>query len=133
MSQENVEIVQCAFEAVERGGGEALLQLLDPDIVWEVRSDLPDADTYRGHEGVRRLFEVFDEVLKESWYSPREFLDAGEQVVVVLRWGGRGKGSGVAFEEREETWIFTLRAGKVSRVKEYGSRDQALEAAGLSE
>lgn len=26
-----------------------------PDIVWEVRTDLPDADVYEGHDGVARL------------------------------------------------------------------------------
>jgi ketosteroid isomerase-like protein len=133
MSQENVEIVRRAYEALAREGGEAVLVFLDSQVVWEVRPDLPDSDTYRGHEGMRRLFATFDEVLDESWYSPQEFIDAGEQVVVVLRWGGRGKTSGAVFEERDETWVFTVHDGKVIRVKEYASKDEALEAAGLSE
>ena len=133
MSQENVEIVRRAYEALERDGLEALLDFFDPEIRWEVRPDLPDADTYQGHDGIRQLLGSFDEVLDESWYSPQEFLDSGDQVLVVLRWGGRGRGSGVAVEEREETWIFTLRDGKVLRVKEYVSKNEALEAAGLAD
>jgi ketosteroid isomerase-like protein len=133
MSQENVEIVRHAYRAVEQGGGEALLEFLDPQVEWEVRVDLPDSDTYKGHEGMRRLFATFDEVLDRSWYSPQEFIDAGDQVVVALQWGGRGKTSGVAVEERDEAWIFTVRDGKVIRVKEYPSRNEALEAAGLRE
>jgi ketosteroid isomerase-like protein len=133
MSQENVEIVRLAYEALAREGGEAVLAFLDPEVEWEVRSDLPDSDIYKGHEGMRRLFATFDEVLDESWYSPQEFIDAGDQVIVVLRWGGRGKASGVAFEERDEAWAFTLRDAKVIRVKEYPSKNEALETAGLSE
>jgi ketosteroid isomerase-like protein len=133
MSQENVEIVHRAFETLARDGGEAVLAFLDPEVEWDVRSDLPDSDIYRGHEGMRRLFATFDEVLEESWYSPQEFIDAGDRVIVVLRWGGRGKGSGVVVGERDEAWIFTVHGGKVIRVKEYPSRSEALEAAGLSE
>jgi ketosteroid isomerase-like protein len=133
MSQENVAVVRRAYEAVEREGGEGLFAFLDPQAEWEVRSDLPDSDTYRGHEGMRRLFATFDEVLDKSWYSPQEFIDAGDQVVVVLRWGGRGKTSGVPFEERDEAWIFTVRNGKVIRVREYPSKNEALEAAGMRE
>ena len=138
MSQENVELVRRAFEA-SRGSDqreedpEAILEFLDPGVVWEVRSDLPDAETYTGHEGMRRLFATFREVLDETWYRPMDFIDAGDRVVVPLRWGGRGRASGVEIAEPEETWVFTLRDGKVVHVKEYASKNAALEAAGLQE
>jgi ketosteroid isomerase-like protein len=53
-------------------------------------------------------------------------------VVGVLRYGGRAKLSGV---ETDETLgvVFTIRDGKIARGREYSTRDQALEAAGLSE
>jgi ketosteroid isomerase-like protein len=138
MSQENVELVRRAFEA-SRGSDqreddpEAIFRFLDPAVVWEVRSDLPDAETYTGYEAMRRLFATFREVLDETWYRPMDFIDAGDRVVVPLRWGGRGTASGVDIAEPEETWVFTLRDGKVVHVKEYASKTAALEAAGLRE
>jgi ketosteroid isomerase-like protein len=133
MSEENVEIVRGLFEAFQRESGpEAIIAALDPAIVWQVRSDLPDAQTYTGHEGFRSLLGTFEEVLDESWYRPVEFLEAGDQVIVPLRWGGRGKASGVA-SELEETWVFTLSDGKVTHVEEFTTRSAALEAAGLRE
>jgi ketosteroid isomerase-like protein len=74
MSHENVELVRRAFEASRRpdqreGDPEAILEFLDPAVVWEVRSDLPDAETYTGYEGMRRLFATFREVLDETWVS----------------------------------------------------------------
>jgi ketosteroid isomerase-like protein len=133
MSQENVEIVRGVFDAFRHEpDAEAIIAALDPAIVWQVRSDLPDAQTYMGHEGFRRLFGAFEEVLDDSWYQPVELLEADDQVVVPLRWGGRGKASGVA-SELEETWVFTLRGGKVTHVKEFATRSAALEAAGLRE
>jgi ketosteroid isomerase-like protein len=62
-----------------------------------------------------------------------DFIDAGDRVVVPLSWGGRGRASGVEIAEPEETWVFTLRDGKVVHVKEYASKNAALEAAGLTE
>jgi ketosteroid isomerase-like protein len=133
MSQENVEVVRAVFEVLEREGEEAVLPCFDPAIVWEVRSDLPDADIYRGHHGLQRLFETVKEALDDPWFSPREFIEVADEVVVVLSWGGRGRGSGLAIQEREETWIFTVRDRKIVQVREFADRREALEAARLSD
>ena len=60
-----------------------------------------------------------------------ELIDAGEdQVVAVLRFGGHAKQSGVGTEQTFAT-VYTIRDGKIARGREYATRDQALEAAGL--
>ncbi len=61
-----------------------------------------------------------------------QLIDAGDQVVVVVRDGGRLKDSG------SEIWnrfvhVWTVRDGKVIRWASYGDKDAALEAVGLSE
>lgn len=112
---------------------DAILELLGPDVVWEVRTDFPDAGIYRGHEGFRRLHAAFEEVVDETWYRPLEYIPAGDQVVVPLRWGGLGLGSRAAFAAREETWVVTLRDGRIRHVREYATKEEALEAAGLRE
>ena len=45
MSRENVELLRRMFElfSPREMDWDAVFQLLDPDIVWEVRSDFPDA------------------------------------------------------------------------------------------
>ncbi len=135
MSQRNVEVVRAGFEAWSRGGVEPLLDLIDAEIEWTVRPDLPDAGVYRGHEELRQLFGRFEEVLGDQWVEPQEFIQAGEaSVVVPLHWGGRGKSSGIEVAERQgETWVFTVENGKVTRVTEYRRKAEALQAAGLSE
>lgn len=65
------------------------------------------------------------------WIEPQELIPVGEdQVVAPLKWGGRGKGSGVDFQESRETWVFTVRAGKIARAKEFATREEALTAVG---
>jgi ketosteroid isomerase-like protein len=127
----NADVVKAALQAWRDGDAAAMLEALDPGIEWEVRPDLPDADTYRGHEGVQRVLARFSEVLDDQWIEPREeMIEIGDQVVMPLRWGGRGKGSGVEFEETRETWIGTVRDGKIVRVKEYATKEEAMEAIG---
>jgi ketosteroid isomerase-like protein len=129
MAEENVEIVRAGFERFPSPA----FDVLAPDIEWQVRPDLPDAAIYRGHEEVRQLIARFDEVLDEIWVRPEEFIQVGEDTVIVpLRWGGKGKGSGIEVEERGgETWIFTVQEGRLVRVNEFATREEALEAAGV--
>jgi ketosteroid isomerase-like protein len=133
MSEENVEVVRRAWQAWRAGGIDAALKYFDAKIEWQVRPDLPDADIYRGHEGVQDLLARFDDVVEDMWWRPEGFIPAGDdRVVAPLRWGGRGKGSDIEFEE-SETWTYTVRGSKIVRVEEFATKEQALEAAGLSE
>ena len=60
-----------------------------------------------------------------------EVVDSGEVVVSVIRWHLRGR-SGVELDE-VEGWVTWIRDGKITRIEQYGSRTEALEAAGLRE
>jgi ketosteroid isomerase-like protein len=65
--------------------------------------------------------------------EPVELLEVGEdKVVAVNRISGTAKQSGI---ESEMTFaaVYTFLDGKMIRGREYATREQALEAAGLSE
>ena len=62
-----------------------------------------------------------------------EFLDAGDdQVLVFVRFQGRGRGSGTPIEAFSGANLFTIRDGKVLRLVLYTDKKVALEAAGLT-
>jgi ketosteroid isomerase-like protein len=61
-----------------------------------------------------------------------EVLDAGENVVVVDRQSGRGRGSGIPLAQQTAS-VWTVRDGKVVRIVWFLTRGKALQAAGLSE
>jgi hypothetical protein len=70
---------------------------------------------------------VFD---KFVWHY--EFADLGER---VLAWGQihvRARGSGIETDV-ESGGIFEFREGKIVRWEDFGSKDKALDAVGLSE
>jgi ketosteroid isomerase-like protein len=132
MSQENVETIQSVYRATDPW---PLFDLLDEDVEVDFSTHpLPDLPVFvHGKDAAvnwwRHYWGTWDEYVVE----PIEFVDAGEeQVVVVQRERGRGRGSGVPFEF-DAALVFTLRAGKAARVQFHRTREQALEAVGLSE
>jgi ketosteroid isomerase-like protein len=132
MSQQNVEVVRQGFDAFSRGGIEAALEAFDPEVEIEYGGLLLDADaSYRGYAGVRRLVELWAEsvVLRTE---VEEFVDAGDDVVVILHTGMQGKSSGAESDARSGQ-VLTVHNSKVVRWRIYSSRSEALQAVGLSE
>ena len=100
MSQENVELVRAAWEAWERGDMEAIFAFYDPEIVWDQThyGTAEMSGIYHGHDGIRRFFREWLAPFESYHAHPQEFIDAGEDVVVQIRQGGRGKRSGAEVE-----------------------------------
>jgi ketosteroid isomerase-like protein len=131
VSRENVEAFRHAVDAANRGDIEGAVRYCTEDTVFlALRSTLQGG--YRGHDGIRTLFadnaENFD--VWELRYS--ELHDLGDRVLAIGVLRVRGKGSGLETEV-PSAGIATMRGGKIARWQDFGDRDRALEAAGLSE
>jgi ketosteroid isomerase-like protein len=135
VSQENVEVVRVLYEAFNRGELDAVLSMLDPEFEWEGPREIPGlAGTYRGAEGVRHYLSKLTDVFNDYRMVPEEFIDAGgEQVLVLAREGGRGKGSGIAVQTNPTGHLWTIRDGRPARLESYWERANALLAVGLEE
>jgi ketosteroid isomerase-like protein len=133
MSQENVEVVRRTWEAFMRGD-ESYLHEFEVSVEWTTAEDEPDPQTYRGIEGVRTLARtLFGELWERDFeILSIEYIDAEPFVIVPFRALVKARLSGVELEA-EETHVYELRGGKVVRVREYRTKREALEAAGLSE
>jgi ketosteroid isomerase-like protein len=66
---------------------------MHPEIEWHQAQGLPHGGLYRGLDEVRR--NIFDPLDQEWWEGftadPDEFLEAGDQVVVIGRYRGIAK------------------------------------------
>jgi len=134
MSEENVEIVRRALEAWGRGDPKAVADLLDPDVEWSMPPNIPEAGTYTGRDEVLRRLEEFLEAWDDLGVTVEELVDAGDRVVALVRYSGRGRESGIEIGGMTtDAQVWTVRNGKALRVELYGGTAEALQAAGLSE
>ena len=130
MSDENLELVRRRFGAALEDDWDTALEALDPD--FEVHDfDIPDAEVYRGHEGIRAWVERWGEGW-ESWrMDDVEFRPAGDDAVIALfRIVARGAHSGLELE-RDDAIVYRIRDGKIVRIEYFNDQRQALDAAGL--
>ena len=132
MSQENVEVLRRAVEAINRGDVAAVVEFLDPEFEAGVPPEFSaEPDTYRGHDGIRRYFESFKATMDAIRYEPESFRDAGDSVVVAVRLTAKGRHTSIPVEQRfGHVWSF--REGKVIAIRTYASMDEALHAVGLA-
>ncbi len=130
MSQENVELIRAVYDGWL--AGDPGYERLDPEIAMVESNSLPGAVEAYGIQAVRRYIESFAKYWEEIRFEPQEYIDAGDQVVVVARLVGRGKSSGAAVE-RTWSYVWTVRDRRALRMDGYADRAQALQAAGLRE
>ena len=136
MSQENVDLVLALHEAFNRGDLDGLVSKWSPEC--EYRAAITqvvegEAGVFRGHDGLRRWWEELQDHYDELSSEVLEVRGHGDKVVVVFIIRGRGKGSGIILEGQELTQVVTVRQGKVIDVRDYFSREEALETVGIAE
>jgi ketosteroid isomerase-like protein len=135
MSQENVELVLKIHTAVIQGDLEGLLSVAHPNAEYRAATQQAiegEGSAFRGHDGIRRWFRELHDLYEDLDSDILEVRDLGDQVVVVFLVRGRGTASGVTLEQ-SLAQVVTLQQGKVIGIREYFTREEALEGVGLSE
>jgi ketosteroid isomerase-like protein len=132
MSQENVEVVRRSWDALNRGGLDAIEEFWHPDIEWRAaEGEVDDVGVFRGRDKMRGYYADWLDML-DDWHAEVEEIvfEDEERVAAVIRTSARGKASGAPAEGRYAI-VYTVRGGQIVSGREYVTRDQALEAVGL--
>ena len=130
MSQENVELFRAAIEAMNRRDIETVLQGMDPEIQFEHRLAALQG-SFVGLGGVRGWLAYLVEHFGAWRIYCEDIRDLGDRVLALGTIRATGKESGVE-TELPFTVVARIKDGLMIRFIDYGDRDQALEAAGLS-
>ena len=131
MRRANVEALQPVYEEWGRGNWRPTFDVYAPGMEWGWSDEFP------GLQGPIQDPEARSRRLRE-WLSPwedwrceaEEFVTAGDFVVVLTRYTGRGKESGVAVDT-PGAHLWTMRNGEAVRLEVFSSRAKAFEAAGM--
>jgi uncharacterized protein len=134
MSEGNVETIRRYLGAYERKDLEKGISLLHPDVTWRAIEGAPDdIGVFQGHEAMRDYYQEWLDIFADARSElVEDLIEVGDRVVAVVRYIGRIKGSDRQVEMTLAI-VFTFRDGKIASGREYATRDEALEAAGLSE
>lgn len=128
--QDNVRLVQNAYDAFKKGDIEGLLSLLTEDIEWVTPGPpdlMPAAGTRKGREGVAEFFATLKEQEDVEIFEPEEFIAQDDKVVAISKYRGRVK----ATDREAETLlvhVFDIKDGKVARFREFFDTASVLPA-----
>jgi uncharacterized protein len=133
MTADNVEVVRRSFEAIGSRDLDALVAMYAPDVEFQpLTGTRVESGGYNGHDGVRAYFDEVGEVWDEMRPHADDVRTVGDRVVVLGGCLVRGRNSG-ARSDAPMAWVITVRDGKVTSHRGYRTREEALEAVGLSE
>ena len=130
--RENAAIVRsvyAAFNGLARDGG------IDSYVETHFHAEceyrpVEEAAPIHGHGALTSWVERWLEAWEDAWDEIIEVIASGRMVVAAIRVHGRGRKSRMEISQRLFD-VHELRDGKVLRIREYLTREQALEAAGL--
>jgi ketosteroid isomerase-like protein len=139
MSQENVALTKRAYEVLNDAyrtgdytGRQPFETFCHPEVTLRTSGMFPESGEYHGFDGLRRFTQNQAEAFEQMSVEPIEFIDAGEHVVVPIRFGGTTRHTGIS-ASFSVTHVWTVRDGKAARIEFFADRAEALGAVGVSE
>jgi ketosteroid isomerase-like protein len=130
MARDDVEFLRGVYEDWSRG--DYSREFFANDVVSHAHGFV---DIEGDVAGLENVLESQREWLRQ-WERPfsveaEEYIPAGDRVVVLIRWHGKGRGSGIELEA-EGAHVWQLRDGEAVRWDVYRDRAEALADAGVS-
>src|SRR5204863_8510593 len=100
VSQENVELVRRSYDVINDAykTGDYLRpieEVCHPDVVLRTSGMFPESGEYHGYAGLREFTRNQAEAFEQMSVQPAEFVDAGDQIVVPVRFGGKARHTGI--------------------------------------
>ena len=131
MSEANIETLRRAAVAANKRDVSILDELFAPGIFWRTKNTAVDlVGSYQGIDEVKAFFARWDQAWEDWDWDYPEMRAIGDTVLARLHLWGRGRNSGL--ESESDVWqLWTFRNGKVIYYEDFGSKQEALEAAGL--
>ncbi|MBO9712322.1 nuclear transport factor 2 family protein [Sphingomonas sp.] len=128
----NLALVRGIYASFAAGDVPGVLAVFAPDIVWNEAENFTYADRnpYRGPQAV--LEGVFGRIGADfDGFAavPEEFLDAGDTIVVLGRYKGKHKGTGLT-QDLQKVHVWRVKDGKVAAFQQYTDTLQAARVAG---
>ena len=131
MSQENVELVERAVAAINARDIDAYLACCIENV--ELLMPFFAGAEFVGANGIRRFFADIEDMGPDFRIELQSVQAVGDNnVIAFVRTSATGRASGIATGS-EGTNVYDLVDGKISRIRIFLDRQEALKAMGLEE
>ena len=105
--------------------------MISPDFEFHPDPSVPDRRVLRDRTALIEYFQAARDAFPDWRFDPEEFVEAGEETILVRgQLGGTGGGSGLDVKV-EVFYVWELEGNIPVRVYEFFERQAALERAGL--
>src|SRR5262249_45442624 len=128
----NTELAKKGFELFLRGDVQTLINdLVDDQCEWSTpgpKDKLPWAGTYKGKEEIGSFFLIVDEHLECSEFTPMDFIEREDTVVVIGTYTCKVRSTG---KKVSGDWVQVAKytsGGKIRVFKEYADMTALVEA-----
>jgi ketosteroid isomerase-like protein len=117
------------LDVLNNEGTDAALEWFADDFHGVVPPELSaEPDSYDGHDGVRRYFDSFHEIVNDLRFDAEELIEIGPNAVAARGLiTGSGRESGIPIEMRVPM-LMRLREGRVVEISAYADWDDAVAA-----
>jgi len=133
MDESALEPVRGVYASWAEGDFGSPASIFHPDVEFDRTSGDMQLDLggpFHGIEEMERATRTWFSAWKDFRIEAAEVIDLGDRALVLTRWGGEGRDSGVPmFGHGADVW--TVRGGKVTALQMYWDRDEGLAAVGL--
>lgn len=121
----NATLVQSAYDAFGRGDIASVIDMVGDDVDWSSPATLPQGGRFRGKVGVGEFFQGVGGAWATLALDVECVCEGGADLVIglVRAEGNRQDGTPSGYGA---THVFTVRAGKIVRFREYTDLDTAL-------
>src|SRR5690348_9608717 len=126
MSPENAEIVRVLADHWNRGARSALTRYFDPAVELESPLSSVSGTPYRGHAGIEAWTRDLDEQFSVWQLRLDEVREVGDIVIVIGGVHGRGRGSGIEFDQPSAVVVAFGSDHRITRARIYADVDAAL-------
>lgn len=119
-SMDNLQIVKEVYRLFGERNVPALLSYFDSNIefVRPGNADIPFAGTFRGHDGLIKMFTIISQSVRLKEFIPERFFTNDDMVVVLGSDTAEVIATGKSYTS---TWVqaFTLKDGRIIHVQVY--------------
>lgn len=118
--ENNVKIVQNAYDKFKNGDISGLLEHLSDDVKWTTPEieNAPFTGERNGIEEIREFFSLLDESEETTQFEVREYIAQGDRVVALGKYGATVKATHRSYAS-DWVHIFTVKNDKITSFVEF--------------